>query len=62
MLQAIKTYIIHNLMFCLGVIFGAVVASLVTISIYKSSSDLPKLPGIHNLQECLIDEIVRKNE
>ena len=62
MLQMLKSYIIHNIMFFLGVVFGAVVASLVTVTIFKNSSDLTKLPDFYNLQECLVDEIARNNE
>jgi len=62
MLQMLKVYIVHNIMFFLGVVFGASIASLVTVSIFKNSSDLSKLPDFYNLQECLVDEIVRNNE
>tara|TARA_R100001510_G_C7584858_1_gene156541 strand:+ start:178 stop:327 length:150 start_codon:yes stop_codon:yes gene_type:complete len=49
-------------MFFLGVVFGAVIASFVTVSIFKNSTDLSSLPDFYNLQECLVDEIARNNE
>ena len=62
MLRMLKTYIVHNLMFFLGVVFGAVIASFVTVSIFKNSTDLSSLPDFYNLQECLVDEIARNDE
>ena len=62
MLRMLKIYIVHNIMFFLGVIFGAVIASLVTVSIFKNSADLSNLPDFYSLQECLVDDVARNNE
>ena len=62
MFRMLKIYIVHNIMFFLGVVFGAVISCLVTVSIFKNSTDLSKLPDFYNLQECLVDEVARNNE